>query len=201
MRFMNQSIHNEPSMPAFHRFLDLGPSEIFDTDEDGGYGRVSCLRRPPQRTQSRSRSRTRGFCGFGRASEAIATRKEGRKGGGGGESQSQSNPFFLLTRVPRVMPRCAVSSAFCPRSFSGLSRVALAAGRTDITGANRAHGRQQRRAGARGALLIKYLKQSMKANKKCHVGVGSEAERRKEGRKEGRRERRNWVVSLSVCLS
>ena len=200
MRFMNQSIHNEPSMPAFHRFLDLGPSEIFDTDEDGGYGRVSCLRRPPQRTQSRSRSRTRGFCGFGRASEAIATRKKGRKGGGG-ESQSQSNPFFLLTRVPRVMPRCTVSSAFCPRSFSGLSRVALAAGRTDITGANRAHGRQQRRAGARGALLIKYLKQSMKANKKCHVGVGSEAERRKEGRKEGRRERRNWVVSLSVCLS
>ena len=154
------------------------------------------------------------------ASGAIATRKEGRKGG---RKESQSNPFFRQTRVTRPSERfrcvslslCASSAPLCflsrsrfrplfvslwrDRSRSQIFQGEL--GRHRVCGPQHQRRRAARRGAARrGALLIKYLKQSMKANKKCHVGSeeGGSGERdRERGRTE--KGRQNWAVSL-VCL-
>ena len=154
-------------------------------------------------------------------------RKEGRKErrlrGSGGESQS--NPFFPFPSHPSypsdavslslslfLSTRLFRSSAFCPAPvfdpfscrFGGLTITNIAGAIPPAPAPARLCGRQNngprraRGAGRRGALLIKYLKQSMKANKKCHVGVGSGAEREGE-RERAKKERQNWAV-LSVCL-
>ena len=131
-------------------------------------------------------------------------RKEGRKEGLR-SGESQSNPFFRQTRVTRASERfrCVALFAFCPVPVFGPQPLFVSLWRDRAHRYFKARATPRVRAttaaacGAarRGTLLIKYLKQSMKANKRCHVGSeegGSGAER-EEG--EGKAE-----LGCLVCL-
>ena len=148
-------------------------------------------------------------------------RKEGRKGGGAAAAaKANLIPSSLFPAHPSypsdavslslfLSPRLFRSSAFCPAPvfdpfscrFGGLTITNIAGAippaPARLCGRQNNGPRRARGAGRRGALLIKYLKQSMKANKKCHVGVGSGAEKGRGGRIG----LSSLSLSLSVCLA